>query len=944
MYAHVTTLRYWKSERADLATCEDALCTDRQRGLFCVADGAGTTLFSNIWADILVKQFVHDPLIHSDPFEMEWWIRQAQQSYREQAPQSSTLHWNARQKAQDQGAYATLASLRFIEIHEQGATAELLAIGDSCVFIGHEEQLICFPLQHTDEFDRAPYCIPALLKNLNRKTLYAREMEIALVPGDIIILATDAVARWIVSGGSPGQESNAWKAFLEVAQSTQESWPAFIETRRAHSALTDDDSTAIILQLQATGSPEELLGIASTSTPETLSLRIQAFERARAENNKEMLAITYGDGRLLNAASLTLTDAEKVQAREVANAVRTVLQAIRETLNSPQFAAKIEPLWWQYADLLMDEPCAANIRKSLSAQGVRLRRPPTSAGTSTAADSSRSLNMHNDSRVPKQPEETVPFLASDEPELARSFPRDILHLQQGSALLSSQQQAALQQFRAALATHDTSSIVNAYHPTIEGHLTSKETAQLGEARANLKLQLSTRLIEAIDRDDDDAILTTATAIRSALLKIDLIDSQIRRIEEAAKRKSALEHLLNVLEDGTLQQKVEAAGALPKEYKELSSADQEQLQMAHRLFAALHSNNDSAICSAYEILEYSPLRKHFTITLEEKQRIQQAQSERVAAQQLQTILRSDKANVALLVHTYQYIRAPHSFLTPEELQILEAALQFARAMPDEQTVLALRSSTPSEKIAYHYNELLYAPYRIVFTAEEKQRMEQIGSKSSIAPPPVLQTAQTIITIKQFLALLRVKPLYARSQIFQFQQLLAHQLLEDERRQMESNIEIWRQQIDPQHLTEGVLNDLIRQTILEHKIREEPDRSRRGLEKEMHKKLDEAFKDVRQLLSKNSSSEANQLSEHEIRHALTPFALYTTFSEYLASIAPEQPFNDWMHEQYSAASIAYYTRPEEHAPRSPYQQECWLFKWWQVRELTDSSAPQRGSADA
>ena len=61
MYAYMTSLRYWKSERVGLATCEDALRYKVQHGLFCVADGAGTTLFSNIWADILVEQFVRDP-------------------------------------------------------------------------------------------------------------------------------------------------------------------------------------------------------------------------------------------------------------------------------------------------------------------------------------------------------------------------------------------------------------------------------------------------------------------------------------------------------------------------------------------------------------------------------------------------------------------------------------------------------------------------------------------------------------------------------------------------------------------------------------------------------------------------------------------------------------------------------------------------------------------
>ena len=80
----------------------------------------------------------------NDPFEMEWWNQQAQKYYRQQAPKSDKLNWNARQKALEQGAYSTLATLLFTHYDAQAATAELLVVGDSCVLIGHQEQVIAF--------------------------------------------------------------------------------------------------------------------------------------------------------------------------------------------------------------------------------------------------------------------------------------------------------------------------------------------------------------------------------------------------------------------------------------------------------------------------------------------------------------------------------------------------------------------------------------------------------------------------------------------------------------------------------------------------------------------------------------------------------------------------------------------------------------------------------
>src|SRR5258708_14567794 len=189
MFADVSNLRYWKSERADLSTCEDASQADSGRGLFCVSDGAGTTSFSQIWAQILVEQFGVAALVSLDPFELEWWVRQAQKRYAGLVPSADKLDWNARQKAVDQGAYATLATLRVLSSGEESAQVELLAVGDSCVLVGHADgRVTAFPLQKPVEFDRAPECLPALLKNLNRHALIPRRRELTLAPEDTVVL------------------------------------------------------------------------------------------------------------------------------------------------------------------------------------------------------------------------------------------------------------------------------------------------------------------------------------------------------------------------------------------------------------------------------------------------------------------------------------------------------------------------------------------------------------------------------------------------------------------------------------------------------------------------------------------------------------------------------------------------------------------------------------
>ena len=135
MLTKVKALQYWKSEHQDLQGCQDAWNYDVQRGLFAVADGAGTTLFPAIWARILAEHFAQIPLLGDDPFEVEWWVRLAQERYKAEIPaMEQLLDWSVRQKAQSQGSDSTLATLRFSAIELDQARAELLVFGGSAQY------------------------------------------------------------------------------------------------------------------------------------------------------------------------------------------------------------------------------------------------------------------------------------------------------------------------------------------------------------------------------------------------------------------------------------------------------------------------------------------------------------------------------------------------------------------------------------------------------------------------------------------------------------------------------------------------------------------------------------------------------------------------------------------------------------------------------------------
>ncbi len=369
MFAQITRLCYWKSEH-DETTCEDAYGDDATRGLFAVADGAGTTLFSNVWARTLIDYFLDVPLLNSDPFEVEWWLRQVQEHYK--APHIENTAWNARQKMQDQGSHSTLATLRVSHSDEASTLATLLVFGDSCILINKAgvDEVSSFPLEGATEFDRSPICLPSKLSLFHRHFHTAHLRLVELAAGDRVILATDAVSRWIVSAGDGFYHSRK-PAFEAVFKERPESWPSFIRYCRKQGEMVDDDSTALLLALGSEKTKENvLLGQVTEHRRDIRTQRAQDFQQAMQTRNKELAAIYYGDSMDISQEGICLSKEEITGARQVADALSEVLSVLRRELNSLQVIERVGTVWHKYADLLSDEPSAATLRQTLQRLGV----------------------------------------------------------------------------------------------------------------------------------------------------------------------------------------------------------------------------------------------------------------------------------------------------------------------------------------------------------------------------------------------------------------------------------------------------------------------------------------------------------------------------------------------------------------------------------------------
>jgi hypothetical protein len=252
MFASISVLQYWKSEH-ERSTCEDAWAADSDRGLFAVADGAGTTLFAHLWARALVQAFCELPLLSVDPFEVEWWLSRVQERYQQELPALAELPWHARQKLLREGSHATLVTLRIVEDGPTALEAVLQAFGDSCALIQRAAtgEIESFPLGSVDEFDRPPICLPSLPALFQRRFHRGSERTLTLASGDRVMLAIDAVACWIIGGANgryaPGamssRRSAAWSSQPRGATRTSAS-PSFGLTLRSLSGSGQSTWTA----------------------------------------------------------------------------------------------------------------------------------------------------------------------------------------------------------------------------------------------------------------------------------------------------------------------------------------------------------------------------------------------------------------------------------------------------------------------------------------------------------------------------------------------------------------------------------------------------------------------------------------------------------------------------------------------------------------------------
>ncbi|NJM86328.1 MAG: protein phosphatase 2C domain-containing protein [Hydrococcus sp. RU_2_2] len=206
-----------------------------------VADGTTEGLFSDIWADLLVKGYSNwGAALFEEP--SLWSIHKEfiHQTYQQIAEMPEARHWAMYGKL-ERGTHATLAAIEF----SAGKSVKMSAVGDSCIFWFSEGKIEMFPELNVEDFGISPDAIchlPETWQNLGQKV---RTKEIKFEQSCQFVICTDAIAFWLLQESQENNDFSAWKKIINLSDET--AFNQLVEDLRDSKKIRNDDVTLVIV-------------------------------------------------------------------------------------------------------------------------------------------------------------------------------------------------------------------------------------------------------------------------------------------------------------------------------------------------------------------------------------------------------------------------------------------------------------------------------------------------------------------------------------------------------------------------------------------------------------------------------------------------------------------------------------------------------------------------
>jgi serine/threonine protein phosphatase PrpC len=231
---------------------EDAYARSEDNLNFALADGAADSIFSGIWAKMLVEDFVYDPFtVSTSKDNFLDWFEPLQRRWQSEVG-SKNLPWYMENKARI-GAFATLLGLSITSRQtrrivclstsaRETTSIVCAAVGDTCVFILHDNFLTPFPVSKVTDFNNTPYLLGTYPRYNARIKEHIQTLNLDISDGDLIIMATDALSKWFLAEFQQGQ-----KPWLRFENITGSEYTELIRSLRDAEEMRNDDTTVMFI-------------------------------------------------------------------------------------------------------------------------------------------------------------------------------------------------------------------------------------------------------------------------------------------------------------------------------------------------------------------------------------------------------------------------------------------------------------------------------------------------------------------------------------------------------------------------------------------------------------------------------------------------------------------------------------------------------------------------
>ena len=233
-------------EAESLDDCQDARAQNDEKGRYAIADGVTRSFFPKEWATLLVEHFCESTDLFLAKTDWQNWIAPIQQKWYEQIKEKvreRNLFYLTNSFNTKESAASTFIGTQF---NKDSGTWEAMIVGDSCLFHKSDIGLKSYLVENSTDFTSRPEFFASFAKDDHSEPIFISGKANR---GDTFILATDALAKWILEHREAGKLDAALDRLTAIEG--DEEFYQFVHEARHDEAirLVNDDVTLMLISV-----------------------------------------------------------------------------------------------------------------------------------------------------------------------------------------------------------------------------------------------------------------------------------------------------------------------------------------------------------------------------------------------------------------------------------------------------------------------------------------------------------------------------------------------------------------------------------------------------------------------------------------------------------------------------------------------------------------------